>query len=59
MESSKKREIPRKALMVSVRGHVVKMADADPLYHMIHSINNGTARLIVAADHQKEKEANK
>lgn len=47
MESSKKRKIPRKALMVSV------------LSHMIHSINNGTARLIVAADHQKEKEANK
>lgn len=30
----------------SIRGHVVKMADAEPLYNMIHSINNGTARLI-------------
>lgn len=29
----------------SIRGHVVKKADAEPLYHMIHSINNGTARL--------------
>ena len=38
----------------SIRGHVVKMADAEPLYHMIHSINNGTARLSVAADMQKE-----
>ena len=40
----------------SIRGHVVKMADAEPLYHMIHSINNGTARLIGAADHHKKKE---
>ena len=41
----------------SIRGHVVKLADAEPLYHMIHSINNGTARLIRAADNHKEKEA--
>ena len=34
----------------SIRGRVVKIADAEPLYHMIHSINNGTARLIRAAD---------
>ena len=38
----------------SIRGHVVKIADAEPLYHMIHSINNGTARLISAAEKKKE-----
>lgn len=43
----------------SIRGHIVKMEDAEPLYHMIHSINNGTARLIGSADHHKEKEAKK
>lgn len=37
----------------SIRGHVVKMEDAEPLYRMIHSINNGTAQLINAADPQK------
>ena len=39
----------------SIRGHVVKMEDAEPLYRMIHSINNGTARLINAADPQKTR----
>lgn len=42
----------------SIRGHVVRMADAEPLYHMIHSINNGTARLIktaVTGDHTSPK----
>lgn len=38
----------------SIRGHVVKVADAEPLYRMIHSINNGTERLIVTANHKKK-----
>lgn len=41
----------------SVRGHVVKMADAEPLYNMIHSINNGTARLIDTANEKKQAKA--
>lgn len=40
----------------SIRGHVVKMADAEPLYRMIHSINTGADRLNGTADHHKEKE---
>lgn len=43
----------------SIRGHIVKMADAEPLYHMIHNINNGTDRLIVATErfiHDRETE---
>ena len=40
----------------SIQGHVVKYADAEPLYQMIHSINNGTARLTEAADRQPKKE---
>lgn len=43
----------------SIRGHVVKLADAEPLYRMIHSINTGAARLNGAAAHHKEKEAGK
>ena len=39
----------------SIRDHVVKMADAEPLYRMIHSINNGTARLNGAADKPKHE----
>ena len=38
----------------SIRGHVVKIADAEPLYRMIHSINNGTDRLIDASAVKKE-----
>lgn len=38
----------------SIRGHVVKVADAEPLYQMIHSINNGTARLIVETEKPKQ-----
>lgn len=41
----------------SIRGHVVKVADAEPLYRMIHSINNGTERLIGTANHHKKKGA--
>lgn len=41
----------------SIRGHVVKMADAEPLYRMIHSINTGADRLNVAADHHKNPKA--
>lgn len=42
----------------SIRGHVVKVADAEPLYRMIHSINNGTACLNEAEPPRpKEKHA--
>lgn len=39
----------------SIRGHVVKFEDAEPLYRMIQSINNGTARLNEAAGTKKAK----
>ena len=34
----------------SIRGHVVKFADAEPLYYLIHSINTGATRLIDTAE---------
>ena len=41
----------------SIRGHVVKAADAEPLYRMIHSINNGSARLIETEKQKHRKES--